>query len=257
MPNLYAQYLQTMGIDIWVQRHAVALESAHHHATIIIDESITPQEDKTLMPETEITQAVSLPEEKTFDQTTWETLQQQVASCTACELCHSRTQTVFGSGNPQADLMIVGEAPGADEDAKGLPFVGRAGKLLDSMLYAIDLPREEIFIANILKCRPPNNRNPTPDEKHCCTPFLKQQIALIKPKIILALGAVASNYLLNCDVKIGELRRQAHRQLFTYEETGIPLLPTYHPAYLLRSPKQKRAAWQDLQLARQTFNKQI
>lgn len=180
----------------------------------------------------------------------WQTLQQQVETCTTCELHKTRNRPVFGTGNRSATWMFIGEAPGADEDAQGEPFVGRAGKLLTNMLLALELHRETVYIANILKCRPPSNRTPQPQEVHCCTPFLTQQIELIQPAIIVALGAVAARFLLNTEVEIGKLRGQR----FTYQNTGIPLIATYHPAYLLRNPVAKSKSWQDLQLACQIIH---
>jgi DNA polymerase len=177
----------------------------------------------------------------------WDALQAEVSDCMACGLHTTRTQTVFGVGNRQARWMIIGEAPGADEDHQGEPFVGRAGKLLDAMLLAIDLPRESVYIANILKCRPPNNRDPLPEEARCCRPFLERQIVLIGPKIILAVGRIAAQNLLQTDAPMNKLRGRVYRV------TGIPLVVTYHPAYLLRSPREKRKAWEDLLLARRTL----
>ncbi|MFO1372227.1 MAG: uracil-DNA glycosylase [Candidatus Competibacteraceae bacterium] len=179
----------------------------------------------------------------------WDELTAAVPQCTACSLCTTRTQTVFGVGNRQAEWLIIGEAPGGDEDRLGEPFVGRAGKLLNPMLQAIGLKREQVFIANILKCRPPENRDPTPTEAANCRPFLEQQIALIRPRIILAVGRIAAQNLLNTDTQIGKLRGRVHR----FEPTGIPLIVTYHPAYLLRSPREKRKSWDDLRLARRTL----
>lgn len=178
----------------------------------------------------------------------WEALRARVSACTACELHTSRTQTVFGVGNRNADWLIIGEAPGADEDKQGEPFVGRAGQLLNAMLLACGLKREQVYIANILKCRPPNNRDPRPEEVARCEPFLMRQIALIQPKLMLAVGRIAAQNLLQCDTPIGKLRGKVHR----FRDTGIPLIATYHPAYLLRSPAEKRKAWQDLQLAMRT-----
>lgn len=175
-------------------------------------------------------------------QNSWEELQQQVANCTLCELHKTRKNTVFGVGNSNADLLIIGEAPGATEDAKGEPFVGRAGLLLDAMLAAIGLHRSDIFIANILKCRPPNNRDPLPREVELCTPYLQQQIAAIKPKIIVAVGRVAAHFLLNTNESMKNLRGRT----FTYGEQKIPLIVTYHPAYLLRSPREKSKAYEDM-----------
>lgn len=175
----------------------------------------------------------------------WPALEEAVRQCTRCPLHKTRSQTVFGVGNRQADWMIIGEAPGAEEDRRGEPFVGRAGQLLNNMLKAIGLEREAVYIANILKSRPPGNRDPLPDEVAACEPFLKRQIELVQPKIILALGRIAAQNLLKTDTKIGLLRGQR----FVYPGTGIPLVVTYHPAYLLRAPQEKRKAWEDLQFA--------
>ena len=174
----------------------------------------------------------------------WQTLQDEVRVCRLCPLHQSRTQAVFGTGNPEAEWLLVGEAPGAEEDRRGEPFVGQAGKLLDSMLLACGLERSEVFITNILKCRPPANRDPEPEEVAACSAYLARQIAWLGPRIILALGRVAARHLLQVDTPIGRLRGRAHR----YRE-DIPLVVTWHPAYLLRQPGQKAKAWQDLQLA--------
>ena len=177
----------------------------------------------------------------------WRQLEAVVKACTACRLRAGCTQTVFGVGNRQAEWLVIGEAPGADEDRQGEPFVGRAGQLLNSMLAAIGLKREAVYIANIVKCRPPENRNPAPDEAAACQPFLDRQIALIRPKLILALGRVAAQNLLQTSAPIGQLRGCVH------ELRGIPVVVTYHPAYLLRSPGEKRKAWADLQFAVRTL----
>jgi DNA polymerase len=174
----------------------------------------------------------------------WAALREAVANCTRCRLHETRTQTVFGAGNEAADWMIIGEAPGAEEDRRGEPFVGRAGKLLDAMLRAVGQGREQVFIANILKCRPPNNRDPKPDESAQCRGYLERQIELVQPKIILAVGRIAAQLLLDTDAPVGRLRGTTHRLGKT------PLVVTYHPAYLLRSPSQKRKSWEDLCLAR-------
>jgi len=179
----------------------------------------------------------------------WEELITETRQCTACELCGTRTQVVFGVGDHQAEWLVIGEAPGADEDRQGEPFVGRAGKLLNPMLLAIGLKREQVYIANILKCRPPDNREPTPMEAAKCRPFLQRQIELIRPRIILAVGRVAAQNLLETDTQIGKLRGRVHR----FGPTRIPVVVTYHPAYLLRSPREKRKAWDDLRLARRTL----
>jgi len=174
----------------------------------------------------------------------WPELKQQVRDCTACRLRAGCTQTVFGAGDEQAGWLFVGEGPGEDEDAQGEPFVGQAGKLLDNMLLAIKLRRgKNVYIANIVKCRPPNNRNPAADEIAQCLPYLQRQIELIKPRLIVALGKTATNALLGKDATLGSLRGTL------YDYHGIPLVATYHPAYLLRTPSEKAKAWQDLCMA--------
>jgi DNA polymerase len=176
----------------------------------------------------------------------WEQLRCAVAACTRCELHKSRTQTVFGVGSHSAAWMIVGEAPGADEDRQGEPFVGRAGQLLNEMLSAAGVAREQVYIANVLKCRPPENRDPKPEESDSCESYLRQQIELLRPRLILAVGRIAAQRLLADESPIGRLRGSVHQ----YAPTGTPLVVTYHPAYLLRSPGQKRKSWEDLCLAR-------
>jgi DNA polymerase len=214
--NQRRAYLQAMGIDVWLPRDSGDSVDA--------------------APEDE---AVSV----SADAMDWESLRDTVSACTRCELSQSRTNTVFGIGNPDADWLIVGEAPGAEEDRRGEPFVGRAGKLLDEMLRAIGQRREDVFIANILKCRPPNNRDPKVDECASCRPYLERQIELVQPRIILAVGRIAAQNLLGSDDPVGRMRGRPHQL------DGIPLVVTYHPAYLLRSPSQKSKAWRDLCLA--------
>src|SRR6202795_2015169 len=177
----------------------------------------------------------------------WSELKSRVAGCTRCALCSTRTQTVFGVGNPQAQWLVVGEAPGAEEDRQGEPFVGRAGQLLNSMLRAVGLTREQVYIANVLKCRPPGNRDPSALEAAECLPYLEQQIALLKPKIMLAVGRIAAQNLLPADKTLGSLRRQVHG----FGISQVPLIVTYHPAYLLRTPSDKRKSWEDLKFARE------
>ena len=177
---------------------------------------------------------------------TWQRLAAAVRACTKCALHRGRTQTVFGVGRRDAQLLVIGEAPGAEEDRQGEPFVGRAGQLLNAMLHSIGQPRSEVYIANILKCRPPGNRDPQPDEASACTPYLKQQIALVQPRAILAVGRIAAQWLLQSDAPIGRLRGR----VFQYGEAGTPLVVTYHPAYLLRSPGEKAKAWTDLCMVR-------
>jgi uracil-DNA glycosylase family 4 len=171
----------------------------------------------------------------------WEGLEQRVKACSACDLCTSRTNTVFGVGNRDADLLVLGEAPGVDEDRQGEPFVGRAGQLLNAMLGAISYRREQVYIANILKCRPPGNRDPHHEEALRCEPYLKRQIALISPRAILCVGRVAAQNLLKSEEPVGRMRGRK------FHFGDIPVIVTYHPAYLLRSPDQKAKAWQDLQ----------
>jgi DNA polymerase len=178
----------------------------------------------------------------------WSALKGAVADCVACPLHRTRTQTVFGVGDERADWLFVGEGPGAEEDAKGEPFVGQAGRLLDSMLAAIKLARgHDVYIANVVKCRPPANRNPEEREMSCCEPYLARQIELIQPKLIVALGKVSANHLLQTDASIASLRGRVHQY------RGTPLIVTYHPAYLLRSLQEKAKAWVDLCFARETM----
>ncbi|SMC21794.1 DNA polymerase [Andreprevotia lacus DSM 23236] len=180
----------------------------------------------------------------------WNGLQQEVAQCTACSLCQSRTQTVFGVGQPAADVLVVGEAPGAEEDKRGEPFVGAAGKLLDSMLAAVGEKRgEQVFIANVLKCRPPGNRNPTVEEVAHCAPLLRRQIELLQPKVIFASGRFAIQTLLETDAPVGALRGKVHQ----YKAT--PVVVSYHPAYLLRNLPDKAKAWRDLLLLQQEIRR--
>ncbi|WP_249194619.1 uracil-DNA glycosylase, partial [Burkholderia cenocepacia] len=180
----------------------------------------------------------------------WDALAARVADCTLCRLCEKRTNTVFGVGDREADWMLIGEAPGENEDKQGEPFVGQAGKLLDNMLQSLALKRgDNVYIANVIKCRPPGNRNPEPDEVASCEPYLQRQVALVKPKLIVALGRFAAQTLLKTDASIASLRGRVH----AYE--GVPVIVTYHPAYLLRSLQDKSKAWADLCLARDTFKR--
>ena len=221
-------YLNQMGVQAWVPKFVENVVIADNNSsTRVIDE----------IKLSESTSSCSF--------ANLEELKQVVSVCTRCDLHKTRTQTVFGVGHPAADWLIIGEAPGADEDRLGEPFVGRAGQLLTNMLRAIGLAREEVFIANILKCRPPNNRDPQPEEVSSCGSFLRQQIDLIQPKIILAVGRIAAQSLLNVSTPIGQMRGKK----YSYQDTGIPVVATYHPAYLLRSPQQKRKSWDDLKFA--------
>jgi len=179
---------------------------------------------------------------------TWSAFAADVDACEACELCRTRNKSVPGVGDQAAELLFVGEAPGAEEDARGEPFVGQAGRLLDNMLAALGLARDRnVYIANVLKCRPPNNRTPEPREVDACRPYLERQIALLSPKLIVALGRSAASLLLDTDATIASLRGRVHRY------RGVPLIVTYHPAYLLRNLPDKSKAWEDLLLARATL----
>ena len=216
-------YLDTMGIQVWrsleqQEQTADALSGTAHNDEAASEDAI------------------------------WQRLEQAVASCTRCELHATRTQTVFGVGDNNADLLIIGEAPGRDEDLQGEPFVGRAGQLLNAMLAAIGLDREQVYLANILKCRPPDNRDPRPEEAAACNPWLQQQIELIQPAVILALGRIAAHNLLSSEQSLAALRGKQHSY------AGIPLLVSYHPAYLLRRPLEKRKSWQDLKRVKLLLN---
>ena len=242
-----------MGIQAWQSRRPAALAGPVSDAApvpAIEPEPVTPSVVATAPAQTAAADASpqiarARPDVSGMD---WNQLQEAVSQCRLCELHAGRTQTVFGTGNRQADWLVIGEAPGRDEDLQGEPFVGRAGQLLNAMLLAAGLKREQVYIANILKCRPPNNRDPRPEEVVCCEPYLARQIALIQPRIILAVGRIAAQNLLKTETPIGKLRGRVHR----YADTGIPVIATYHPAYLLRSPLDKRKAWTDLQLAMAT-----
>lgn len=256
--------LQEMGVGGWL-RHATApvVEAvevaAEPHAPAIQEPPAVPvarvvatvrepARDPAAAPAT--APAARPPGVETMD---WPALREAVAGCTACGLCRTRTQTVFGVGNERAHWMIVGEAPGEQEDRKGEPFVGKAGQLLDNMLRAVGLSRspgeaqEQVFICNVLKCRPPGNRNPEPAEVAECEPFLLRQVQLVQPRIILAMGRFAVQSLLRTDEAIGRLRGRVHRY------AGVPTVVTYHPAYLLRNLPDKAKAWDDLCLARETL----
>ncbi len=172
-----------------------------------------------------------------------QSIREEIGDCTRCTLCEQRNKIVFGDGDPNAELMFVGEGPGADEDEQGLPFVGRGGQLLNNMIVAMGLSREQVYIANVVKCRPPQNRVPELDEATTCTPFLFRQIDIIRPRLLVALGATAATYLLGMKSSLSSLRGRIH------DCRGSKLVVTYHPAYLLRDPRQKPEAWKDLQLA--------
>jgi DNA polymerase len=190
----------------------------------------------------------AIADDPAFKLDTLDAIAQTVAGCTRCPLYATAKNPVPGTGNPNADFMIVGEAPGANEDEQGVPFVGQAGQLLTKIIEAIQLGRDDVFIANVLKHRPPGNRNPMPEEVTACSPYLVRQIELVRPKVILALGTFAAQTLLETKATIGKLRGQIHRYY------GVPLIVTYHPAALLRNPAWKRPTWEDVQLARRILD---
>ncbi len=243
------RYLQALGIDLWERRDARAAPAAAHAVTAHLSEDdLLAQIDAAAGPGTPTPLAAS-GELAALD---WDALAALVKDCTKCRLRAGCTQTVFGVGVKTAKLMVIGEGPGADEDRLGEPFVGRAGQLLDAMLFAINHGRKPeggqhgVYIANVVKCRPPNNREPQPDEAATCTPYLLRQIELVQPRLILAVGRVAAQNLLMTEEPIGKLRGRVHH----FGSRQIPVLVTYHPAYLLRSPREKARAWDDLQRAR-------
>lgn len=243
-------YLRAMDIVVWVPRGSPPPSAGPIELTPA-DEASSDASDATHPSGQEVSaysdDCVESLKPDPNDSLDWEGLQASVQACTACSLHRTRTQTVFGVGNRAADWLIIGEAPGEQEDLRGEPFVGRAGQLLNEMLRAVGLSREVVYIANILKCRPPQNRDPLPEEAAACEGFLRRQLSLIQPRIILAVGRIAAQNLLKTDRPIGKLRGSVH----CYAE--IPLVVTYHPAYLLRSPLEKRKAWDDLQLAQRAL----
>jgi DNA polymerase len=233
------RYLSEIGIPVWKLRTAPAVGAA------------TSAPPAPAPGSAAIGPAPGAEPAVAANDSSWDQLAAAVRGCTRCALHSGRTQTVFGVGRRDAQLFVIGEAPGADEDRQGEPFVGRAGQLLNAMLRSIGLPRTEAYIANILKCRPPNNRDPEPEEAACCTPYLTQQIALVRPRALLAVGRIAAQWLLQTDTPIGRLRGR----VFNYGEPAIPLVVTYHPAYLLRSPSSKAIAWKDLCMVKELLSK--
>ena len=242
--QLRREYLDALGLKSWTLRTARGSADAPSLVIASRAQSAAPAARSAPSP----VRDVSATREAGAD---WEELRARVAVCTRCSLSATRTQTVFGVGNPHADWLIVGEAPGAEEDRRGEPFVGRAGQLLNSMLHAIGLAREQVYIANVLKCRPPGNRDPNLTEAAECLPYLERQIALLKPKIMLAVGRIAAQNLLRTEKTLGALRQQVHR----FGVSQLPLVVTYHPAYLLRTPTEKRKAWEDLKFARDVISR--
>jgi DNA polymerase len=218
-------YLDALGVDVYVRRSTTAAAASEAVHTAAAPAGVAARPEAAL---------------------DWDPLRAMVAVCTRCSLCETRTQTVFGVGNPRAKWMFIGEAPGADEDRQGEPFVGRAGQLLTSMLRALGFGRGDVYIANVLKCRPPGNRDPKPEEALQCRGYLERQIELVSPELIVAVGRIAAQNLLATDTALARLRGKVH----ALGARGWPLVVTYHPAYLLRSPGEKRKAWQDLVFAR-------
>jgi len=246
-----SQYLAALGIDVWVPRHGAAVpETVVEPAEeAVAGSGVAVNVDPVASLEAPgvATPAVPLSAD---DEAQWGALRSEIMSCTRCSLNATRTQGVVGVGYRQADWLVIGEAPGAEEDRRGEPFVGRAGQLLDAMLRAIGLSRNtNVYIANVLKSRPPGNRDPKPEEVAACLPFLMRQIALLQPRLILAVGRIAAQNLLSTDVPLGRLRGKVHY----FGELNTPLIVTYHPAYLLRTPGDKRKAWEDLKFARNQF----
>ncbi len=230
------QYLDALGITRWEPRQAL------NASPMEVTGTPTGFTAPAIVPAGPV--GLEHPSSVESDSRDWAELEAAVRSCTKCPLHATRTQTVFGVGNRRAQWMFIGEAPGGDEDRQGEPFVGRAGKLLNAMLFAMGLKREEVYIANVIKCRPPGNRDPQPEEVIQCEPYLLRQIELIKPRLIVALGRHAAHSLLKTEVPLGKLRGQR----LSYH--GTPLIVTYHPAYLLRNPADKRKVWDDLCLAK-------
>jgi len=236
-----AQYLEALGLESWVLRRPAA------SIAIAAPPRESPPPAPAHVPAPAPAPAPALARPPAPGRATdWRALAEEVAACVRCRLHERRTQTVFGVGDPAAELLVIGEAPGADEDRQGEPFVGRSGQLLNSMLFAAGLPRATVYIANIIKCRPPDNRDPLPEEVRCCMPYLHRQIDLLGPRLMLAVGRVAAQTLLDTDTPIGKLRGAVHR----FGARNTPLIVTYHPAYLLRSPREKRRAWDDLRFVR-------
>ena len=238
---LRSAYLQAIGIDVWVPRAGVAAGSTE----------VPVAQGQDLAGSDFGRREAPAPQGRDPGWVSqWEALRTEVLRCTRCSLHAGRTQGVFGAGNPQAEWMVIGEAPGAEEDRRGEPFVGRAGQLLDAMLRAIGLSRaQNVYIANMLKSRPPNNRDPQPDEVAACLPYLRRQIELVRPRVLVAVGRIAAQNLLGTEESLSRLRGRVHR----FGELNTPLVVTYHPAYLLRNPVDKRKAWEDLKFARSVF----
>ena len=245
MPEeLRRYYLDIMGIQVWDDLDAQAVPDVQ--VTTAITEAVTPlleKQEPVSEPQQVPDEQPQLTSSNTVDdlQSDWSELKTTVEQCHSCDLLTTRTQVVFGAGNHNADLLVIGEAPGQDEDMQGRPFVGEAGELLTAMLKAIDLSREEVYIVNTIKCKTPDNRDPLPNEIENCHAYLRRQIVLLQPKVIYAVGRVAAQALLNSKESISKLREQQH------DFEGTSLIASFHPTYLLRKPSEKRKAWHDLQ----------
>jgi DNA polymerase len=260
-----SSYLEALGIDQWVPRAGFAF--VHQAAPRVLMPPATAPDSApaTVLKGAEtagsgLAEAPPVPSGRAGGPALdggasaehWESLRSEVLKCTKCSLHTTRTQGVFGVGHRQAQWLVIGEAPGQEEDRRGEPFVGRAGQLLDAMLRSIGLSRAtNVYIANVLKSRPPMNRDPKPEEVAACLPYLLQQIALLRPRLMLAVGRIAAQNLLATDMPLGRLRGKVHH----FGELNTPLIVTYHPAYLLRSPADKRKAWEDLKFARDVFRR--
>lgn len=260
--------MQAMGIPVWMPKAQVAEEpppspsfskGGSAAATTALLNSL--QETPVKVPPFEqggaggisLVQPAASPQLPDCAQMGWPELRETVLACTRCAISKTRTRAVFGAGNQQADWMIIGEAPGANEDRQGEPFVGKAGQLLNNMLTAIGLSRDSVYIANVLKCRPPNNRDPKPEEVANCRAYLERQIELVNPALILVVGRIAAQNLLQTREPLARLRNREHLAPLT----RTPVVVTYHPAYLLRQPADKRKAWQDLQFARKIASRNV
>ena len=249
----HCAYLHALGVDVYVPRATPALPSeiplspmpARRAPVAAPPKPAAVAPARAVTPGREPSVALDNPG-KDLD---WTSLRAAVAACERCTLHTTRTQTVFGVGNPNARWMFIGEAPGMEEDKQGEPFVGRAGQLLNSMIRALGYSREDVFIANVLKCRPPNNRDPRPEEAVACRSYLERQVELVNPTVVIAVGRIAAQNLLATETPIAKLRGKVH----AFGSRRWPLIVTYHPAYLLRSPSEKRKSWQDLLFARQVF----
>jgi uracil-DNA glycosylase family 4 len=246
-----AALLQALGVDVYVPRGITPLPSEVPPERPAPATALRPSApvSRPVEPEVIARRERTVVLDNPAAALDWEALRAAVATCERCTLHATRTQTVFGVGNPAARWMFIGEAPGVEEDRQGEPFVGRAGQLLTSMIRALGLRREDVFIANILKCRPPNNRDPKPEEAASCRTFLERQVELVNPALVIAVGRIAAQDLLATATTIARLRGKVH----AFGAHNWPLIVTYHPAYLLRSPGEKRKAWQDLLFAKQVF----